>query len=891
MDAAAMQQQGERREAPRLERKWTAAYDFRVAQTQKARELCRRGPSLAVLAVVAISEAAQPRAQPAGRELCSKRQIRIPCQVRFAEAPYVAFTSVAAPSEPQANQTLLVTVVDENSVAVPAAQVMLTEGGGRAVPRGETDHAGRYLFRDLHHGNYELRVAKEGFYEVIEKEVHVGETERAEVTLNHQREFSESVNVIYSPPAIDPAKTSSSKELTSSEIVNLPYTVTRDIRYALPLLPGVLQDGAGQLHVNGSSTREIVDQLDGFNITDSGTGAFNMRVSVDAVRSIDVESSRYPAEDGKGAGGLISLTTGMGDDRYRYSGTDFIPSIQNRRGLHLNTWTPRGAFSGPLRKGKAWFLLVPEGEYDVDIFRELPPGEDQNSALRVGNLAKAQVNWRPSQILTGSFLTNWFDSPHAGLSRFDPLETTVDLRDSAYLLAVKNQSFFSSGMLLEVGFGATQFHIHEQPRGSQTYVITPDATRGNFFESSARRAGRQQFIASLALPPLRKFGRHDVKLGTDLDQVSTDESFSRNPFVILREDSTLARQASFIGNPAFEKDNFEAAVYVEDRWSPSDRLLIEPGVRFERDEITRHPVLSPRFASSYMLTRGGETKLTWGVGVYYDASILEVISRPRTGQRTDVFYDSTGQNPLGPPVITSFSVDERNIKEPRFVNWSVSVERRLPSSVYFQAEFIGKRGRDGWTYVNQPSGLFVFENTRRDRYHSVEITARRRFKGGHALFAAYTRSTARSNAVLNFTLDDPLFSQQVGGPLPWDAPNRFQSWGWMPLSWMPRMKAFDFAYSLDWRDGFPFFLVNQEQELVAPPGARRFPTYFALNLFLERRFLFLGRQWALRAGFNNITNRHNPTSVDNNVDSPRFLTFGSLEGRALTGRIRLLGRK
>jgi len=793
---------------------------------------------------------------------------------------------------------LLVAVVDENNVAVPAAQVTLTEAGGPAVSRGETDHAGRRLFRDLHYGNYELRVAKEGFYEVIEKEVRVGETERAEVTLNHQREFSESVNVIYSPPAIDPAKTTSSKELTSSEIINLPYTVSRDIRYALPLLPGVLQDGGGQLHVNGSSTREIVDQLDGFNITDSGTGAFNLRVSVDAVRSINVESSRYPAEDGKGAGGLISLTTGMGDDRYRYSGTDFLPSVQSRRGIHLNTWTPRVTFSGPLRRGKAWFLLAPEGEYDVDIFRELPRGADQNSALRVGNLAKAQVNWRPSQILTGSFLTNWFDSPHAGLSRFDPLETTVDLRDSAYLLAVKNQSFFPSGMLLEVGFGASQFHIHEQPRGNQTYVITPDATRGNFFESSARRAGRQQFITSLALPPLRGLGRHDLKVGTDLDQVSTDDSFSRNPFEILREDTHLARRASFTGDGAFTKDNFEAAAYVEDRWSLSDRLLVEPGVRFERDEVTRHPVLSPRLASSYMLTRGGETKLTWGVGVYYDASILEFIIRPRTGQRTDLFYDSTGQNQIGSPVITSFSVDERNVKEPRFVNWSVSVERRLPSSIYFQAEFIDKRGRDGWTYVNQgpantghPSGLFVFENARRDRYHSVEITARRRFKGGHTLFAAYTRSAARSNAVLNFTLENPLFSRQVGGPLPWDAPNRFQSWGWMPFDWMPRMKAFDFAYSLDWRDGFPFFLVNQEQELVAPPGARRFPTYFALNLFLERRFLFLGHQWALRAGFNNITNRHNPTSVDNNVDSPRFLTFGSLEGRALTGRIRLLGRK
>ena len=299
-----------------------------------------------------------------------------------------------------------------------------------------------------------------------------------------------------------------------------------------------------------------------------------------------------------------------------------------------------------------------------------------------------------------------------------------------------------------------------------------------------------------------------------------------------------------------------------------------------------------------MLTRDGETKLTWGVGLYYDASILEFISRPLTGQRVDAFYDPTGQNVTGPPVITSFAINQRNVKEPRFVNWSVAVERRLPMATYLEVEFIDKRGHSGWTYMNpgaagsnQPSGLFEFQNARRDRYHAVEITARRRLKGNHTLFACYTRSAARSNAVLNFSLENPLFSQQVGGPLPWDAPNRFQSWGFVPLGWMPRLKGFDLAYSSDWRDGFPFFLINQEQELVAPPGARRFPKYFTLNLFLERRLLFLGYQWALRAGMNDITNRHNPTAVDNNVDSPQFLTFGGLEGRALTARIRLLGRK
>ena len=91
--------------------------------------------------------------------------------------------------------------------------------------------------------------------------------------------------------------------------------------------------------------------------------------------------------------------------------------------------------------------------------------------------------------------------------------------------------------------------------------------------------------------------------------------------------------------------------------------------------------------------------------------------------------------------------------------------------------------------------------------------------------------------------------------------------------------------------GCRFALINPTQQRVAPPGAGRFPTYFSLNLAAEKRFHLLGFAWALRAGFNNITNHHNPTAVDNNVDSPLFLTFAGSQGRVLTARIRLLGRK
>jgi len=312
-------------------------------------------------------------------------------------------------------------------------------------------------------------------------------------------------------------------------------------------------------------------------------------------------------------------------------------------------------------------------------------------------------------------------------------------------------------------------------------------------------------------------------------------------------------------------------------------------MRFDWDDVIRDFLVSPRLASSYLLSRSGDTKLSGGVGLYGDATNLDMLTRSLSGQRTDFFYDLTGQTLLRPPVVTSFVVDERMLKIPRFTHWSLGVERKMPHSIYFQLQFLEKRGRDGWTFVNQGSGFsgnFRLEGLKQDRYDSVEISTRHTFKGSHVVFASYTRSRAHSNAVFDFSIDSLLFSPQAGGPLPWDTPNRFLSWGWMPLP-----GKFDLAYSLDWRDGFPFSLVNQNQQLVGAPDSRRFPQYFSLDLQLERRIRLFGFLWALRAGFNDITNRSNPSAVNNNVDSPDFLTYGGIQGRALTARVRLLGRK
>jgi len=790
---------------------------------------------------------------------------------------------VVANSQAQAVK-LLIKVVDETGVAVADARIVLDQSATQTLVRGETDAAGRHEFEITEPGSYQLKIEKEGFY-AFTTDVRVGEASSLELTIYHQQEIAETVNVYDSPPAIDPGKTENAKALTSREILTLPYPSTRDFRKALPLIPGVLADVTDQIHLGGSATYQVFDQLDDFNIRNPVTGLLDMRISPDALRVIEAQSSRSSAQYGKGSGGTLSLTSGMGDDRYRFSATNFIPSVQNRKGLHFNEWTPRATFSGPLLKKKAWFFDGVGGTYTLTIVPELPDGADRATSWRVDNLLKGQVNLTERNILTASFLSNNFHSGNNGLSRFDPQETTTNLDGHAYLATVKDQLYASNGTLLEIGFAVNDFRDDEQPRGNLPYRISPEGTTGNFFRTSNSNARRLQWIANLTLRSAHWHGTHELKFGTDLDRITFEQSNLRNPIFILREDRTLSRLSTFAGGASFSRRNFESSVYAQDRWSISNRLLVESGVRVDRDSIIHRTSVAPRVAATYLVTRDGDMKLSSGIGLYYDATNLDLITRPLAGQRLDQLFANNGITPLGPPLITSFQVDEQSLRVPRYLNWSVGLENKLPAQIYLDTEFLQKRGHNGFAYF-ETNGGFQLLNERQDRYDAFQVTLRRAFRRNYAVLAAYTRSRAHSNAVLENNIDNPVFGAQAGGPLPWDAPNHFISWGWMPL-----VKKFDFVYSLDWRSGFPFSTIDQQQRLVGDLNSRRFPDYFTLNTHLERRFTLFSYIVALRAGFNNVTNRQNPTVVNNNVDSPLFLTFGGTEHRVFTGRIRFIGRK
>jgi hypothetical protein len=741
-----------------------------------------------------------------------------------------------------------------------------------------------------------------------------------DVTLSHQQEVREVVDVVESPPAIDPAQIAAQETLSGFDVLNIPYPATHDYRNVLNFIPGVVQDVNGQPHIAGAQTYQTVTELDGFNISQPANGQLLARVSTDAFRSIQVQPAREPAEFGKGSGGLLLLNTGIGNDNVRFSATDFVPSFQNKGGWKFDQFLPRLTFSGPLQKGKVWFYDAINGEYDNIVFTELPAGADNDYLLRIGNLAKLQANVSSRDIVTTSFLVNHLHDQYAGLSPQSPQLSNPNDVESVYIASMKDQHYFQGGELLEVGLAFDQYNLQWTPHGTSPYYITPETVGetagGSYYLFQGTHARRWQALSNLFLAPHHWHGRHDFKVGVDFDRLIYDARFARQPISYLRQGQTLptapdtcitilsspcSRYSTFSGGSPSTTYNFESSAYAEDRWFVTDRLLIEPGVRLDWDEIIRAPLASPRLAGTYVLDDSGNTKLSAGIGLVYDPTVLFLIARPLAGQRTDFFFNSFGMpidangNPTAAPtpVPTAFSVDRNTLQSPRFINWSVGFERKLPAAVYLKAEFLEKRGSRGLVYntTEGSSGNFILDNTRDDRYDAFELSLRHNFRESYMLMGSYTHSRVHSNQALDFNVDSPLLSSQQPGPYTWDTPNRFLSWGYVPLFKLPIIHRTEIAYSLETRTGFPFNVTNDQQQLVGPPGLHRFPDYFSLNLQVEKRFHLFGYFWALRGGFDNITDHANPYVVNSDINSPQFLTFSAFEGRAFTSRIRLLGKK
>jgi hypothetical protein len=794
-------------------------------------------------------------------------------------------------------------VLDENGVPVTAAQIKLEDVAAH-VYRTSSDGVGRFALKNLPPGDYKLEVRKEGFFVISGRALTLqpGPNELT-LTINHAEEVHEQVQVTARSNQIDPQDTAQRDTLTARDIRDIPVPSPHVLAESLIALPEITQDNQGNLHIAGARSGETQYLLDGFEIGDPVNGQLTSRFNIDATRTAEVQSSGFSAGYAHAGANILSLDTPDGDDRWRFGTTNPAPGINIQEGVHLGNWYPRFTFSGPIKRGRFWFSNSISIQHTFAVVKGQPSGANTWEEWAGDNLLRLQYNITPKHILHAGFLYNIARGTNLGLDALDPVSTTVTGDGRRYFASLKDQVWLAD-TLFDFGVAADESIIDYIPQGAQTYVLLVNGSSGNYFQRLNQRGRRLQAVAGMPAATRHWHGIHQLSAGANAASLNYLLSADRgeiqalNAFAIdettcssALQSGCLVRQTIFSGPATPYVSNTQLGAYVQDTWSISKYFVLQAGLRTDWDRFTQSAMAEPRLHANILPFGDDTSKVSLGWGIYNVPLNLSQIAQAYDQQQLDTFYNTAGTVVAPGTVVSQFVVPTTGLQQPRFTMYSAGLQQKLFYNTLFGLQLLARNGSHGFAYVDQqptqPGGIFLLEDTRKDRYRSATVSARHVFSEDMEVYGAYTRSVAHSNEVLNPALGSIFYVAQQPGPVLWDTPNRLVTWGWAPT----HIWGIQLSYFFEYRTGYPFSVINLEQQLVGPPNSSRFPAYASLNIGLEKRFAFRGYIWGVRVEAVNILNRQNPDTVVNNIDAPNFGTFAGGQGLAFTLRVRFIGRK
>ena len=797
-------------------------------------------------------------------------------------------------------------LLDENGVPVPAAHLKLEDASAQ-IYRTESDAAGRFTLRNLPVGDYKLEVRKEGFFVIAARAIILqpGPNE-LNLTLNHAEEVHEHVQVTAPANQIDPQDTAQRNTLTAPDIRDIPVPSPHILAQSLAALPEITQDNLTNLHVAGARSGETEYLLDGFEIGDPVNGQLTARFNVDATRAAEVQTGNFSSGYAHAGANILSLETPDGDDRWRFGTTNPAPGINVQEGVHLGDWYPRFTFSGPIHRGRFWFSNSISLQHTFAAVRFLPDHANTWEDWGGDNLLRLQYNITPKHILHATYLYNRAYDTNVGLDTLDPLSTTLTVDQQRNFGSLKDQIWLYD-TLFDFGVAADDGTLDFIPKGTQPDVLLVNGSSGNYFQRLHQRGRRLQAVAQVIAASRHWHGTHQIAAGANAAGLTYSLSAQRGEIDALQAfldgqqngpscsspiPGCQVRRSTFQGPAAPQVSNTQAGGYIQDTWSLSKHFVFQAGLRTDWDRFTHSAMAGPSLSANVLPFGDDTSKISIGWGIYNAPLNLSLIGQTLDQRQIDTLYDRTTGNVLAPgPVTSQFTLPTTGLQQPRFKISSAGLQQKLLHNTLLTLNLLARNGSHGFVYVDQQpaqlGGIFLLEDTRKDRYRSVTASVRHVFSESMEVYAAYTRSIAHSNEVLNPALGSIFFAAQQSAPVAWDAPNRLITWGWAPT----HIWGIQLSYFFEYRTGFPFSVINLDQQLVGPPNSARFPGYASLNLGIEKKFGFRGYLWGVRVEAVNALDRQNPNTVVNNFDAPNFRAFSGGQGRAFTLRVRFIGRK
>jgi hypothetical protein len=281
------------------------------------------------------------------------------------------------------------TVTDASGGAIPGATVTLTNIGNNSKSSTVTGAAGTYRFVGLVPAGYRIGVEMPGFKHSTREPipVPVEASVRVDVALEVGA-VTETVEVLSAAPLLQTETASLSSVVSGETVQEMPLN-GRNVMNLIALSPGVVPQGgsSGAAQMNGGTNTAVTGwgniQIGGgianqsaFYIDGAANNSYQNFVALipmqDAIQEFRVVSNNVSAEYGRYGGGVVSMATKTGGNRFHGSAYEYLRNaslnandfFSNLNGSPRPKWDQNqyGAFlSGPIVKDKLFFFTSWEG--------------------------------------------------------------------------------------------------------------------------------------------------------------------------------------------------------------------------------------------------------------------------------------------------------------------------------------------------------------------------------------------------------------------------------------------------------------------------------------------------------------------------------------------------
>lgn len=536
---------------------------------------------------------------------------------------------------------------DAQGAVLPGVTVTATSPSLIGSQTVVTEANGSYRFPDLPSGTYTLKFELSGFQTLTRTNIslNLGQTLTIDPVLQVAT-LQENVTVTAASPIVDVSSTAVGNVLQTDKLIGVPTST--DLWGALAQTPGIRMQGfdVGGSHKSQQSgyqafgirnqTRIVTEGVD----TTEGTGGTGGYQDYFSQNEVAVSAAGQDVSMNTPGAAVIS-TIKSGGNQFKalfnqtYEAKSFVgdnvagdSGIAARGGsLEANQlfWENHEDFGGPIVKDKAWFFVAYNYFHIDKAISGVPLTTATDLGLNKNFTTKETYKASGADTFIGYYQWQKKDKPFRGLAVTRGPNSTLAQHSPGWMYNGKWQRVWSNRLFSEVNVGEFGYDFPERPSVDYT-KLPPRTDLGTGVDSGAgftqggtsgpfdlERAKPQIYGNATYYLPTAKSGSHDLKIGFEwIDDQSNFASIGTSgPLLYLDLNGQPSEiRLTDLGDPGklgstwtipSDRDR-RVAFYGQDRWTPTSRVTVTAGVRYDRQrpyyiESKRDPILTEVFSA------------------------------------------------------------------------------------------------------------------------------------------------------------------------------------------------------------------------------------------------------------------------------------------------------